>query len=160
MILEYYGCTKLSVIWMRWQPSGLDPSSADAERDYFINNPKVAAKSKRAALYTPDEINKLASKRKECPICGHKVKEHHEKSSVFGTKVICDVCDCKTKHKDFFAILDRLYPTEDMINNCGECGHKKKDHYIRASGYRLTKNALYNSRVILSSILGRPAFRA
>ena len=49
---------------MRWQPGGLDPSSADAERDYFINNPKVAAKSKRAALYTPDEINKLASKRK------------------------------------------------------------------------------------------------
>ena len=124
---------------MRWQPGGLDPSSADAERDYFINNPKVAAKSKRAALYTPDEINKLASKRKECPICEHKVKEHSEKSSVFGTKVICDVCDCKTKQKDFFAILDRLYPTEDMINNCGACGHKKKDHYIRASSWRLTK---------------------
>ena len=116
--------------------SGINP---DDERDYFINNPKVAAKSKRAALYTPDEINKLASKRKECPICEHKVKEHSEKSSVFGTKVICDVCDCKTKQKDFFAILDRLYPTEDMINNCGECGHKKKDHYIRASSYRLTK---------------------
>ena len=144
---------------MRWQPSGLDPSSADAERDYFINNPKVAAKSKRAALYTPDEINKLASKRKECPICGHKVKEHSEKSSVFGTKVICDVCGCKTKHKDFFAILDRLYPTEDMINNCGACGHKKKDHYIRASSWRLTKIICNICRCKNDLLESRPACR-
>ena len=120
---------------MRWQPS----RRRQTEKEYFINNPKVAAKSKQATEYTPDEINKLASKRKECPICGHKVKEHYEKSSVFGTKMICDICGCKTKHKEFFAILDRLYPTEDMINNCGACGHKKKDHYIRASSWRLTK---------------------
>mgnify|MGYP001484741821 FL=1 len=131
----------------------------DAERDYFINNPKVAAKSKRAALYTPDEINKLASKRKECPICGHKVKEHSEKSSVFGTKVICDVCDCKTKQKDFFAILDRLYPTEDMINNCGACGHKKKDHYIRASSWRLTKIICNICRCKNDLLESRPACR-
>ena len=101
----------------------------DAERDYFINNPNVGE--------TPFRGKKGG--RKECPMCGHKVKEHYKKSSVFGAKVICEICDCKTKHKEFFAILDSLYPTKAMINNCGECGHKKKDHYIRASSYRLTK---------------------
>ena len=101
----------------------------DAERDYFINNPNVGE--------TPFRGKKGG--RKECPICGHKVKEHYKKSSVFGAKVICEICDCKTKHKEFFAILDSLYPTKAMINNCGECGHKKKDHYIELSSWATTK---------------------
>ena len=101
----------------------------DAERDYFINNPNVGE--------TPFRGKKGG--RKECPICGHKVKEHYKKSSVFGTKIICDICGCKTKHKEFFAILDSLYPTKAMINNCGECGHKKKAHSIKLSDWGLTK---------------------
>lgn len=103
----------------------------DAERDYFINNPDVGE--------TP--FRGKTGGRKECPICGHKVKEHYKKSSVFGTKVICEVCGCKTKHKEFFAILDRLYPTKAMINNCGECEHKKKDHSIELHEIRSTKIA-------------------
>ena len=103
----------------------------DAERDYFINNPNVGE--------TPFRGKKGG--RKECPMCGHKVKEHYKKSSVFGAKVICEICDCKTKHKEFFAILDSLYPTKAMINNCGECGHKKKDHSIELNTFSSTKIA-------------------
>ena len=68
-------------------------------------------------------VRRRTPRGRKCPKCGHKVKEHYKKSSIFGNKVICDgddgECGCKTRYKEFFSMVDKAEFTRTLKKETG-----------------------------------------